>query len=82
MYCAPTRHALQLRRTQCTFDSQALVCEDVPLNLDVLLSHLQLRVVTAHNSEDALATVYKRKRPFDIVFIDCSMPVTVRRVFK
>jgi CheY-like chemotaxis protein len=66
---------------RCTRIVEALVCEDVPLNMDALLSQLEqlptrrLRVVTAHNGEDALAKFYKRKRPFDVIFMDCSMPV-------
>ena len=64
------------------FDGLILVCDDNPMNREVICIHLSrvgLDAVTAENGEQAVQMVKERsdrgERPFDMIFMDIFMPV-------
>ncbi|MCL2031437.1 MAG: ATP-binding protein [Oscillospiraceae bacterium] len=64
------------------FDSLVLVCDDNPLNREVICEHLArvgIRAVTAENGKEGVEAVQKRidrgEPPFDLIFMDMFMPV-------
>ena len=65
-----------------TFDGLILVCEDNPMNQQVISEHLArvgLRTVIAENGKIGVEMVRERiergQRPFDMIFMDIFMPV-------
>jgi len=65
-----------------TFDGLILVCEDNPMNQQVISEHLArvgLRTVIAENGKTGVEMVQERMNngqpPFDIIFMDIFMPV-------
>lgn len=66
----------------CTarFDAEALVCEDTPLNREVIEHQLRragLRVTLVENGAEGVRLANQRAgegRPFDIIFMDIYMP--------
>lgn len=68
--------ALPATNSDDRINANALVVEDNPVNLMVLSALLErfgLTVITASNGQEALALLQDTK--FDIVFMDCQMPV-------
>ena len=64
------------------FDGLVLVCEDNPMNQQVISAHLSrvgLRTVIAENGRTGVDMVQERKlkgqKPFDMIFMDMFMPV-------
>jgi len=64
------------------FDGIVLICDDNPLNMDLICDHLSrvgLKTETAENGKLGLEMVQERKkkkqRPFDLIFMDMYMPV-------
>lgn len=56
----------------------ALVVEDNPVNQKVLqgmLARLNCQTVCADHGEQALEIYNDRKEPFDLIFMDCQMPI-------
>ena len=64
------------------FDGLVLICDDNPMNQQVVCEHLArvgLKTVTADNGKAALELVRERlennEKPFDLIFMDIFMPV-------
>jgi len=64
------------------FNGLILICDDNPLNLEVVCEHLSrvgLRTVVAENGKIGVEIVQKRmennEKPFDLIFMDMFMPV-------
>ncbi|MDR2580462.1 MAG: response regulator [Fibromonadaceae bacterium] len=64
------------------FDGLILICDDNPMNLEVICEHLArvgLDAVTAENGKLGVETVEKRiqkgEKPFDLILMDMFMPV-------
>ncbi|MCL1994404.1 MAG: PAS domain-containing protein [Spirochaetes bacterium] len=64
------------------FDNLILVCEDNPMNQEVIIEHLArlgLKPVIAENGQEGVDTVRERmekgEKPFDLIFMDIFMPV-------
>jgi len=64
------------------FDGLILICDDNPMNLEVICEHLSrigLRTIVAENGKQGLEAVQRRmeknKKPFDLIFMDIFMPV-------
>ena len=65
-----------------SFNAEVLVCEDNPLNQQVISSHLSrigIEAVVAQNGQEGVDIVRERTRrkmkPFDLIFMDIHMPV-------
>ncbi len=62
--------------SDATFDATVLLVEDIPTNMKVarhMLTRLGCRVIEATNGQEALDAM--ELQDFDIVFMDCQMPV-------
>ena len=64
------------------FDGLILICEDNPMNQQVIIDHLSrvgLRTIIAENGKIGLEMVQERvdssQKPFDLIFMDIFMPV-------
>jgi CheY-like chemotaxis protein len=64
------------------FEGEILVCEDNPMNQQVIREHLSrvgLRTILANNGSEGVDIVHRRmlggKKRFDIIFMDIHMPV-------
>ncbi len=78
----PARIRLRPSVSECTrsrearFDATVLLVEDIPTNMKVarhMLTRLGCRVIEATNGQEALDAM--ELQDFDIVFMDCQMPV-------
>ena len=65
-----------------SFDGLVLICEDNPMNQQLICDHLKrvgLKTVVAENGKVGVGKVLERKqkgqKPFDIIFMDMFMPV-------
>ena len=68
--------------TRPNFDGLVLVCDDNPLNRQVICAHLErvgLKTITAENGKIGVDMVKERKekneKPFDLIFMDMFMPI-------
>jgi signal transduction histidine kinase len=64
------------------FNGEILVCEDNPMNQQVIIDHLAnvgIKTVLAHNGREAVDITERRlkngEKPFDLIFMDIHMPV-------
>jgi CheY-like chemotaxis protein len=64
------------------FNAEILVCEDNPMNQQVIIEHLAnvgIKTVLAHNGREAVDMIEQRlkngENPFDLIFMDIHMPV-------
>ncbi|MCL2002424.1 MAG: ATP-binding protein [Oscillospiraceae bacterium] len=65
-----------------SFDALVLVCDDNPMNREVICEHLArvgVRAVTAENGKEGVemtaARAERDEKPFDLIFMDMFMPV-------
>jgi CheY-like chemotaxis protein len=64
------------------FNAEILVCEDNPMNQQVIIEHLTnvgIKTALAQNGREAVDTTEQRvkngEKPFDLIFMDIHMPV-------
>ncbi len=66
------------RRAEKTYDARVLLADDSPVNRKVMgemLKKLGCRIETVHNGRRALERVLAKPGGYDLVFLDCRMPV-------
>ncbi|MBF0192452.1 MAG: PAS domain S-box protein [Magnetococcales bacterium] len=60
------------------FKGRILLVEDNPINQEVAMATLELfgcQVTVANNGQQAITCVHEATTPFDLVFMDCEMPI-------
>ena len=82
MQIAQTQAPLKTAPNEITADEfgqlKILVVDDYPINLQVITAQLQrlgVQVQTAHDGAQALTILMAQDSAFDLVFMDCEMPI-------
>ena len=82
MQIAQTQAPLKTAPNEITADKfgqlKILVVDDYPINLQVITAQLQrlgVQVQTAHDAAQALTILMAQDSAFDLVFMDCEMPI-------
>lgn len=60
------------------FEGRILLVEDNRVNQEVAMATLELfgcQVTVASNGQQALSVMYEASQPFDMIFMDCEMPI-------